>query len=198
SPACIAISTNSSNSPASSPPPTTSPSATPPLPPTSARSNSVSTPKLTSKTPISTSTNSPPPPDPNSSSKFPSHLLPSFEASIQIRDPVVALLREISNTATRVVVIHDFNMAYVVQDVATIPNAESYIFCSISGFFMSFISLKDHESFHSFEELKGLSTIQGDLTPEVLKFTTLQADFRSLAAGTIFNTHADQLKVLFE
>ncbi|KAG5552478.1 hypothetical protein RHGRI_010532 [Rhododendron griersonianum] len=88
-----------------------------------------------------------PPPNPNSSSKFPSHLLPSFEASVQLRDPVAALLREISNTATRVVVIHDFNMAYVVQDVATIPNAESYIFCPISAFFMSFISLKDHESF---------------------------------------------------
>ncbi|KAG5552473.1 hypothetical protein RHGRI_010527 [Rhododendron griersonianum] len=88
-----------------------------------------------------------PPPNPNSSSKFPSHLLPSFEASIQLRDPVAALLREISNTATRIVVIHDFYMAY------------------------------------SLEELKGLSTIQGDLTPDVLKFTTLQADF-----GTIFNS----------
>ncbi|KAG5552485.1 hypothetical protein RHGRI_010536 [Rhododendron griersonianum] len=129
-----------------------------------------------------------PPPNPNSSSKFPSHLLPSFEASIQLRDPVAALLREISNTATRVVVIHDYNMAYVVQDVATIPNAESYIFCPISAFFMSFISLKDHESFQSLEELKGLSTIQENLPPELLKFCTLQADYQSLAAGTIFNS----------
>ncbi|KAI8559046.1 hypothetical protein RHMOL_Rhmol04G0144500 [Rhododendron molle] len=129
-----------------------------------------------------------PPPNPNSSSKFPSHLLPSFEASIQLRDPVAALLREISNTATRVVVINDFNMAYVVQDVATIPNAESYIFCPISAFFMSFISLKDHESFQSLEELKGLSTIQENLPPELLKFCTLQADYQSLAAGTVFNS----------
>ncbi|KAF7146623.1 hypothetical protein RHSIM_Rhsim04G0105500 [Rhododendron simsii] len=85
-----------------------------------------------------------PPPNPNSSSKFPSHLLPSFEAFIQLRDPVADLLREISNTATRVVVIHDFNMAYVVQDVATIPNAESYVFSPVSAFFML---LQDHESF---------------------------------------------------
>ncbi|KAG5552472.1 hypothetical protein RHGRI_010526 [Rhododendron griersonianum] len=77
-----------------------------------------------------------PPPNPNTSSKFPSHLQPSFDASIQLRDPVADLLLEISNTATRVVVIHDSPMAYVVQDIATIPNAESYIFSPISAFYM--------------------------------------------------------------
>ncbi|KAG5552482.1 hypothetical protein RHGRI_010535 [Rhododendron griersonianum] len=77
-----------------------------------------------------------PPPNPNSSFKFPSHLQPSFDASIQLRDPVAGLLREISNTATRVVVIHDSLMAYVVQDIATIPNAESYIFSPVSAFNM--------------------------------------------------------------
>ncbi|KAG5552481.1 hypothetical protein RHGRI_010535 [Rhododendron griersonianum] len=102
-----------------------------------------------------------PPPNPNSSSKFPSHLQPSFDASIQLRDPVADLLREISNTATRVVVIHDFLMAYVVQDIAIIPNAESYIFSPVSAFNMSFRLLKDNKSFQSLDELKGLSTIQG-------------------------------------
>ncbi|XP_058212226.1 zeatin O-glucosyltransferase-like [Rhododendron vialii] len=129
-----------------------------------------------------------PPPNPNSSSKFPSHLQPSFDASIQLRDPAAALLREISNTATRVVVIHDFLMAYVVQDVATIPNAESYIFSPVSAFQRSFSVLKDNKSFQSLEELKGLSSIQGNWTPEIQNFFALQADYQSLAAGTIFNS----------
>ncbi|XP_058212229.1 zeatin O-glucosyltransferase-like [Rhododendron vialii] len=129
-----------------------------------------------------------PPPNPNSSSKFPSHLQPSFDASIQLRDPVADLLREISNTATRVVVIRDFLMAYVVQDIATIPNAESYIFSPVSAFNMSFRLLKDNKSFQSLDKLRGLSTIQGNKTPEIQKLFALQADFQSVAAGTIFNS----------
>ncbi|KAG5552469.1 hypothetical protein RHGRI_010523 [Rhododendron griersonianum] len=129
-----------------------------------------------------------PPPNPNSSSKFPSHLQPSFEASILLRDPVADLLREISDTATRVIVIHDYFMSYVVQDAATIPNAESYIFSPVSAFHGSFRLLKDNKSFQSLDELKGLSTIQGNLTPEIQNFSDLQADYQSLAAGTIFNS----------
>ncbi|CAK9145153.1 unnamed protein product [Ilex paraguariensis] len=76
-----------------------------------------------------------PPPNPNVS--FPSHILPLFYASLRLREPVGTLLRSLSTTTTRVVVIHDSVMASVVQDVPSIPNAESYSFVSISAFAIS-------------------------------------------------------------
>ncbi|THG23826.1 hypothetical protein TEA_008648 [Camellia sinensis var. sinensis] len=73
-----------------------------------------------------------PPPDPNALSKFPSHLQPSFEASLHLRHPMTKLLHKISSTTRRVIVVHDALMAYVVQDIATTPNAESYSFNATS------------------------------------------------------------------
>jgi cis-zeatin O-glucosyltransferase len=67
-----------------------------------------------------------PPPNPNSPNKFPSHLQPLFDASLHLRHPMAALLRELSSKARRVIVINDSMMAYVVQDVVSIPNAESF------------------------------------------------------------------------
>ncbi|KAL4607840.1 hypothetical protein ACB092_09G203900 [Castanea dentata] len=75
-----------------------------------------------------------PPPNPNSPSKFPSHLQPLFNASLHLRDPMASLLRELSSRATRIIVINDSMMASVVQDLITIPNAESYTFHSVSAF----------------------------------------------------------------
>ncbi|KAH7842946.1 hypothetical protein Vadar_010950 [Vaccinium darrowii] len=79
-------------------------------------------------------------------------------------------------------------MAYVVQDVATISNAEAYIFSPVSALNMSFISLKDLKSLQSLEELKEQPSIEGNITPETYKFVTLQFNFHPLAAGTLFNT----------
>ncbi|KAL4607843.1 hypothetical protein ACB092_09G204100 [Castanea dentata] len=75
-----------------------------------------------------------PPPNPNSPNKFPSHLQPLFNASLHLRDPMASLLRELSSKATRIIVINDSMMASVVQDLVTIPNAESYTFHSVSAF----------------------------------------------------------------
>ncbi|KAI7998289.1 Zeatin O-glucosyltransferase [Camellia lanceoleosa] len=44
------------------------------------------------------------------------------------------LLHKISSTARKVIVVHDALMAYVVQDIATTPNSESYSFTAISAF----------------------------------------------------------------
>ncbi|PON86715.1 UDP-glucuronosyl/UDP-glucosyltransferase [Trema orientale] len=70
----------------------------------------------------------PPPPPPNlcSKSKFPRNLIPCFEASTHLRQPVAALLRALSPTAKRLVVVHDLLTASVVQDVVSLPNAEAY------------------------------------------------------------------------
>ncbi|KAH7867329.1 hypothetical protein Vadar_032011 [Vaccinium darrowii] len=124
-----------------------------------------------------------PPPDPNSSTKFPSHLEPLFDVSAQLRHPVAALLRDISATVRRVVVIHDYVMAYLAQDVATISNAESYIFCPVSA-----LNMIDDKSLLSLEELKVQPSIEGNFTPEADKFFAHQWNFRSLAAGALLNT----------
>ncbi|KAM6568302.1 hypothetical protein CsatB_016287 [Cannabis sativa] len=71
---------------------------------------------------------------PNSKSKFPLHLLPCFEASTHLREPVAELLRSLSPTTKRLVVIHDAVTTYVVQDVVSIQNAEAYSFNSASAF----------------------------------------------------------------
>ncbi|CAK9155587.1 unnamed protein product [Ilex paraguariensis] len=48
-----------------------------------------------------------PPPDPNASSPHPAQMLPLFRASLSLREPVGSLLRSLSSTTERVIVIHD-------------------------------------------------------------------------------------------
>ncbi|PON81188.1 UDP-glucuronosyl/UDP-glucosyltransferase [Trema orientale] len=54
------------------------------------------------------------------------------EGTKHLREPVAALLRSLSQTARRLVVVYDSFMASVVQDVVSLPNAEAYSFLSIS------------------------------------------------------------------
>ncbi|GFY93680.1 UDP-glucosyl transferase 71C5 [Actinidia rufa] len=123
-----------------------------------------------------------PPPDPNSPSKFPSHLQPSFDASLHLRGPTAALLHQISATAKRVIIIHDFLMAYVVQDMSTLPNAESYVFGASSAFNSHFREMTKKPL------PAGLPPTEGCHTLEFQKFLSHQTDFLSLAAGTILNS----------
>ncbi|KAL6958886.1 cis-zeatin O-beta-D-glucosyltransferase [Sarracenia purpurea var. burkii] len=127
-----------------------------------------------------------PPPNPNASIKFPTHLQPSFNASLHLRDPMAALLRRVSTTARRVVVVHDVLMAYVVQDTITIPNAESYTFNPASAFapFFEGRQLKGHVE----EEPEGLPSIEGCYTSEVQEFGNLQFNFLKFRAGNIYNS----------
>ncbi|GFY84760.1 UDP-Glycosyltransferase superfamily protein [Actinidia rufa] len=130
-----------------------------------------------------------PPPNPNSSTRFPAHLQPSFEASVHLRDPMAALLRRISATARRVIVIHDVLMAYVVQDIATLPNAKSYSFhptCAFSTFFDGW-QMKG-KPFLEEKELERLPSIEGCYTFEILNFIALQVDFLELRTGGIYNS----------
>ncbi|KAK1428857.1 hypothetical protein QVD17_17697 [Tagetes erecta] len=75
-----------------------------------------------------------PPPNPNLSTKFPSHLIPSFKASSHLREPFAKLLAIISKTTRRIVVIHDYLMSTVIQDVVSFPNVEAYVFNCASAF----------------------------------------------------------------
>ena len=58
--------------------------------------------------------------------KFPINIISCFQSSKQLRQPVATLLRSLSPTAKRIVVIHDALMASVVQDIVSLPNAEAY------------------------------------------------------------------------
>ncbi|EXB39081.1 hypothetical protein L484_016551 [Morus notabilis] len=74
-----------------------------------------------------------PSPLPNET-KFPSHLLPSFQAALNLRQPFANLLTLLSKTATRIVLIHDRLMASVVQDATSFPNTEAYVFHCVCRF----------------------------------------------------------------
>ncbi|KAL7194425.1 hypothetical protein ACSBR1_034776 [Camellia fascicularis] len=127
-----------------------------------------------------------PPPDPNS--KFPSHLLPSIEASLQLREPITEFLHKISPMARRVIVVHDDLMAYVVQDTATIPNTETYSFnptCTFSSFFDVWQMMGKP---FQLDEPQELPSLEGCYNSEFLNFITLQIDFLKSTSGTIINS----------
>ncbi|KAJ0099588.1 hypothetical protein Patl1_20459 [Pistacia atlantica] len=73
-------------------------------------------------------------PHPHAYVKVPIHLQPSLDASFHLRQPIAAPLHELSPKANRIVIIHDALMASVVQDAASILNAETYAFHGIYAF----------------------------------------------------------------
>ncbi|MCD7472668.1 hypothetical protein HAX54_013969 [Datura stramonium] len=89
----------------------------------------------------------PPPPSPpsdhhNTFETTASKVIASvLEASLTLREPVSDFLLELSSSkkTRRVVVIYDSLMAWVVQDIVSIPNAEAYCFHAVSAFATSSI-----------------------------------------------------------
>ncbi|KAL9237955.1 hypothetical protein vseg_012443 [Gypsophila vaccaria] len=136
----------------------------------------------------------PPPPKPEPSTLFPVHLLPVFESSAHLRQPLCQLLKELSPNFQRIVVIHDCNMASVVQDVRLIvPNAESYSFFAISAFslFLMFwdgISEKPFQLDQSDIDPSSIPSDDGVIPPEIMKFVLHQFSFLGLERGRLYNT----------
>ncbi|KAI3471698.1 hypothetical protein Pfo_028348 [Paulownia fortunei] len=138
-----------------------------------------------------TPTFSNPLPDPNATIKFPTQILPSLHASMHLRQPVYDLVHKLSAMAGRIVVIYDSMMAYVVQDIYSIPNAESYCFQSISAF-----------SLYSFywevtgkpvlpteaEIVKEVPSMEGCFPPEFSELSKLQQEARKFNSGDLYNT----------
>ncbi|KAJ8562684.1 hypothetical protein K7X08_031136 [Anisodus acutangulus] len=131
-----------------------------------------------------------PPPDFNSSSKFPSHLQPSWDASLLLREPIASFLRNISSKSRRVVVVHDTYTSYNVQDVSSLPNAESYIFNCISAFSSyCFTCLFMGMPVQLGEELlKMLPSLEGIMSDEARDFIALQSPYMDIRSGGIYNT----------
>ncbi|KAJ0967172.1 hypothetical protein J5N97_024089 [Dioscorea zingiberensis] len=77
-----------------------------------------------------------PPPDVNSDMKFPSHLQPLFNANMQLQPQLASLLRTLSATSRRLVLVHDPLMSLTAFEAASIPNAESFRFDCLPAFYI--------------------------------------------------------------
>ncbi|KAF3340240.1 putative cis-zeatin O-glucosyltransferase [Carex littledalei] len=69
-----------------------------------------------------------PAPNPNSSLFFPSHLEPLFKAFEDVRPHLANLLRSLSISSRRVVVISDNVISFAASEAAALPNCEPYTF----------------------------------------------------------------------
>ncbi|PIN16060.1 UDP-glucuronosyl and UDP-glucosyl transferase [Handroanthus impetiginosus] len=127
--------------------------------------------------------------NPNATNKFPSHLQPLFEAAAHLRQPLTAFLRSLSHTSHRVVVIHDSLMSSVVQDVVSIPNAESYIFHSISAFAIFLYFWEElGKPFPIDEELlQEIPSLEDCFTTEFMDFIVSEENYIGLCSGSLYN-----------
>ncbi|XP_065856757.1 zeatin O-glucosyltransferase-like [Euphorbia lathyris] len=132
-----------------------------------------------------------PPPNPNPNIKFPSQLILTFKASIHLQNPVSTLLHSLSTKARKLVIIHDSLMASVVQEVQFIPNAESYVFQSVSAFTMFFFRWdkmgrpKNDDGVIIPERVPSL---EGCFPKEFLDLISSQYEFHKISSGYIYNT----------
>ena len=102
---------------------------------------------------------------------------------------MAALLHRISPAARRVIIIHDALMAYMVQDIANVPNVVSYSVTPISAFSSFFEGWElTGKRILAEKEPEGLPSIEGCYTFDILNFIALQGNFLKLAAGYIYNT----------
>ncbi|KAL1555344.1 zeatin O-glucosyltransferase-like [Salvia divinorum] len=131
-----------------------------------------------------------PPPDPAAAINFPGHLQPLFDALHSLRRPVADLLGDLSAASRRVVVVYDSLMGSVVQDFVKFPNAESYIFHSVSAYTIFFFLWETNGRPFAVEPeiLSGLPALEGCFTPEFLKFVVKQHKYLKLNSGRIYNT----------
>ncbi|KAL3533744.1 hypothetical protein ACH5RR_007265 [Cinchona calisaya] len=135
-----------------------------------------------------------PPPNPNAQTKFPYQLLPSFNASINLREPIFTLLQELSSTTKRLVVIHDSLMPYVIQDVHSISNAESYCFDSTSAFtYYTFLwekmgKPKLPDQLELLESFGCFPSFDSCVPPEMAEFIRIQVESGVINSGNLYNT----------
>ncbi|KAK9707130.1 hypothetical protein RND81_07G174200 [Saponaria officinalis] len=135
------------------------------------------------------------PPNPNPSMHFPGHLLPLWEASLHLREPVSELIRQLSVECRRIVVIYDTLIVYVVQDVVDIENAELFSFAP-TGAFKSFLNVYDtmdrklpFEVDSSVIPQCEIPSNEGCITPDMGKFIDENIKkYMGLESGTLFNT----------
>ncbi|KAF3433710.1 hypothetical protein FNV43_RR24813 [Rhamnella rubrinervis] len=134
-------------------------------------------------------------PDPNSdSSEF---LLPHYHVVKHLRQPVSALLHNLSKKTKRIVVIHDVLTSSAVQDVPSIPNAESYIFQAVTAFtVLGFVCNSSSQRFiptpkelaHEIHNPIQIPSLEGLFSSETSNFFAMQTSFMRFASGHIYNS----------
>ncbi|CAD5170466.1 unnamed protein product, partial [Musa acuminata subsp. malaccensis] len=129
-----------------------------------------------------------PPPDLNSAStKFPAHFQPMFDVFEHLRTPLSTLLRSLSTSSHRVVVVHDSLSSFVAAEAAALHNVESYTFHCVPALFQLVFCLPSVA-----DELRDgglpLPPLDGIITEEFGVFARRQLAEASAGAGTLFNT----------
>ena len=135
-----------------------------------------------------------PPPDPAADSPYPSHLLPLFEAFVaDAPAAVAALLRGISASHRRVVVLYDVMTAFAAEEAARLPNGEGFAFhCTAASILASGLDLDGGlqlrmRDAHGFDDIPP----HGFVTGKDLEFVFKQARCHQTipsSAGVIMNT----------
>ncbi|KAL8459931.1 hypothetical protein ACS0TY_031729 [Phlomoides rotata] len=132
-----------------------------------------------------------PPPNPHSQTKFPVQLLPSLSASTRLRHPVFTFVNTISSKYSRVVVIFDSLMSYVVQDIDSVPNVESYCFRSVSAFTVYSIywdAAGRPDLLGEARIMNEIPSMEGIFPPEFKEFSVLQRGSKKIFSGDLFNS----------
>ncbi|KAK9671094.1 hypothetical protein RND81_12G006600 [Saponaria officinalis] len=131
------------------------------------------------------------PPNQEGQIKFHEHLQPLFDASLSLRQPMFQLLKELSSKYTRIVVIHDTLMAFAVQDVKLIPNAEAFALHTVSAFTIFFYmweSLNEKPFQLDSNIPKYIPSNEGCFTPEFADFVAKQHKILNFESGRLYNT----------
>ncbi|XP_072954585.1 cis-zeatin O-glucosyltransferase 1-like [Typha angustifolia] len=130
-----------------------------------------------------------PAPDHNSTIKFPSHLLPAYEAFVNIRGPLSSLLQTLSSTSTRLVIVHDPLSSFAGKEAESFPNAESYTYqCIASLYRLTFPQVSESTANLLRAQDLVLPTQDGCITEEVLDFVNRQLPFKNKTeSGIIIN-----------
>ncbi|CAI9099841.1 OLC1v1036723C1 [Oldenlandia corymbosa var. corymbosa] len=129
-----------------------------------------------------------PPADPYSSTRYPTQLIPAFFASIHLREPIFSLMKQLSNTTRRLVVIYDSLMAYVIQDIGEIPNAESFVFQSVSAF-AAYFYLREYVGKPEVSESKIFQTLpERNYPAEFEEYIRIQFEKPISSSGDLFNS----------
>ncbi|URD96658.1 UDP-glucoronosyl and UDP-glucosyl transferase [Musa troglodytarum] len=129
-----------------------------------------------------------PPPDRNSTTtRFPAHLQPMFDAFEHLDDPLSALLRSLSASSRRVVVVHDLLASFAAVKAAALHNAESYTFRCLPALFQLV-----YERPSVADELRdrglALPPSDGIVTEKFGAFAKRRMDENTASAGTLLNT----------
>ncbi|KAL6505953.1 hypothetical protein OROHE_022672 [Orobanche hederae] len=130
-----------------------------------------------------------PPPNPHAPTKFPSQIMPSLKASLDLRSPVFHFVEQLAGVFRRVVVVYDSLMCHVVQDIHAVPDAECYIFRSISAFAIASWEVEISPDLPIASEIRNeIPPIDGHYPPEFADFLGLQIRARKIYSGEIYNS----------